>query len=435
MSGRGRAHGARRGTGRLGPPRAGLFRDIVLAPDRESVPNARPVLSFADDDAPEFLDEIHKRSVEEYALVRRGVDHGRVAELEPEGLVGPRPRRRRRETMEYERWIAASPIFLGGAADGIRPKLAAHDPAALFERLGERGGLRALIDTSASKLAARFRIGDDAPLIDPERDLERVLIVPVDAREEGGGATDLWLKTGRLSTHPDDRSLRLRASFGREGHDDASADEPRHALVAELAQAVFPGARAFAELAELNEKLERFTGGPVFGTQHIAYWNAPGGGARFHHDAFAVADADAPGARTQRGVAYAQLTGRTLWLALSIEDMATRVREVVQWIESGDMSWLREQLGDRWPDVREVAAGRTPCLRELAKPDCGVLGGLVDAPEFTTCLADAGHALLLRPGDVLLLPNHGLERTAMHSVFSASDGPGYALSVAIRSRS
>ena len=49
-------------------------------------------------------------------------------------------------------------------------------------------------------------------------------------------------------------------------------------------------------------------------------------------------------------------------------------------------------------------------------------------PEFTSLLADAGHALVLHEGDVLLLPNHGYECTAMHSVFCAGDDlrPGFS---------
>ena len=53
-------------------------------------------------------------------------------------------------------------------------------------------------------------------------------------------------------------------------------------------------------------------------------------------------------------------------------------------------------------------------------------------PEFTTFLADAGHALVLHPGDALVLPNHGLTRTAMHAVFCGAPRPTHGLSLAIR---
>jgi hypothetical protein len=33
---------------------------------------------------------------------------------------------------------------------------------------------------------------------------------------------------------------------------------------------------------------------------------------------------------------------------------------------------------------------------------------------------------------VLVMPNHGLDHTVLHSVFCASEQPGYSLSMAIR---
>jgi hypothetical protein len=83
--------------------------------------------------------------------------------------------------------------------------------------------------------------------------------------------------------------------------------------------------------------------------------------------------------------------------------------------------------------LKDVTSSRAVLLHELARPDCGILGPLVNrGPEFTALLADAGHALLLRPGDVILRPNHGLERTAMHSVFHAGGELAYGLSFALR---
>jgi hypothetical protein len=308
---------------------------------------------------------------------------------------------------------------------------------ALHEDLADPRGLARHLEGRADRLAPRFDLREtDAARFDPERDLSRVVL----AAEEGH--SDLWIKAGRLSTHPDDRSLRVRVSFGREGDDDASADEPRHALVSELAERVLPGAAALAREEAIWSTLERHVGRPVFGTQNIAYWNAPNGGARFHHDAFADDPSEEPaeegGTRApsggQRAVVYAQLTGSTVWLALSIEELGARLREFLRWIEDGDVPEVRAALGQSWERARDAARRRASCLSELALPGCGLFGPITDAPEFTGFLADAGHALALHPGDVLVLPNHGLERTAMHSVFCGSARPGYALSVAVRCR-
>jgi len=422
----------RRGSGRsplLAGPGPGLFRDIVLAPDVERFPGAKPVVSFREDDERAFLEEVERRSVGRYELTRRGVFHGEVAELDPRGLVAPRPRRRRREALEAERWCAARPLVLPDVASRMRSALPAAAVDALRDELERPAGLSALLERRADALAPRFRPRASAPASesgDPERDVARVFVAAHD------GPDDLWVKAGRLSTFRGDRSLRLRVSFGREGDDDASHDEERHALVADLARRVVPAAAALEDVDELRALLARLTGGPVTYTQHIGYWNAPDGGARFHHDGFDEADEGA-----QLGVVYLQLAGRTVWLALSIEDLAMRVRELLGWLEDGGMPWLSEELfgpsGAR-ADLRRIAADRDALLRELALPGCGALGVLVDrGPEFTCFLADAGHAVVLHPGDAIVLPNHGLERTAMHSVFCGSPRCTYGLSVAVRS--
>ncbi len=411
----------RRRGGARAEPREGLFRDIVLAPDREVTPDAAPLVAVGSGDDKAFRREVDQRAIERHVLRRRGVEHGTVAVLKPEGLVPPRARRRRREALESERWVAARPIFLPQAADSVRPALLTDDVGALHRSLSEPSGLASHLERRAGRLADAFRVvTTEAELFDPERDLARAVLA-------NDAFDDLWVKTGRLSNAPEDDSLRMRLSFGVEGDDDASRDEPRHRAVRELATRLLPGASALERIGELQELLERHAGGKPFFTQHIAYWNGRQGGARFHHDAF-----DAPPLEQQRAVVYTQLTGRTVWLALSIEDMGARVREFVHWLESGDLPWVREQVAERWNDLLGVVERRAPTLAELARPGCGLFADFVDAPEFTTFLVDAGHALCLHPGDVLVLPNHGLDRTAMHSVFGASKEPGYALSVAVR---
>lgn len=406
----------------LGPPPEGLFRDIVLAPEREQIPEAAPLVSISKEDEPAFLDEVGRRSEERIVLRRRGVYCGEVAVLRPEGLLPPRPRRRRREVIRRERWGAGSPLFLPGALTGARASLASAGLDGLFKGLQQPGGLASFLEAKRGRLGPEFGARPEpAALADPERDIERLTLA------SPGEARELWLKTGRLSTHEGDRSLRLRLSFGVEGDDDNSDDEAAQARVGELAARLLPGARSVAGNLELRELLEGLAQRKLLFTQHIAYWNTPQGGARFHHDAF---DQD-PGTG-QLGVVYAQLTGSTLWLALSIEDLHQRMREFVGWLEGGDMDWLRASLESSWKEICKAVGRRASCLVELAKPSCGVFASFVDGPEFSTFLADAGHALHLQPGDVLVLPNHGLERTAMHSVFSASSGPGYALSVALR---
>lgn len=408
-----------------------VLDEILEAADRDRGFATRPVVSFRDDDEADYLAQLGRRSRAEVELVRRGAYHGRWAELAPDDTGdGPEDPGRR--------WHAARPILLPGyfgrlvSAGGelterIDEALADHD------ELREGGGLRAWLERSAELFEPDFRLLErETRPADPERDIERVLLASEPPFRTRRAIDDLWLKTGWLSTHDDDASLRLRFSFGREVDDDANPDLLRHRLVADLAARLLPEVRAVAADPELARLLQRLTGEPTFFTQHIAYWNAPEGGALFHHDAFADGVLD-----SQLGVCFVQLAGRTAWLALSIHDLAERVMEFVGYLAQGELAWVRTRLSESalgWAGLARLVLDRAALVRELALPGCGRLAALVNqGPEFTSLLADAGHAAVLAPGDVLLLPNHGLTRTAMHSVFCASDETTYALSMAIRS--
>jgi hypothetical protein len=369
-------------------PAANLFEEILDAPDRDRCPGARPCISWKEDDEPEFLAQVKELARARIQLSRRGVDHGGVAVLD---LYEPDV-----DTIEA-RWAEARPIVLHGC---VAPGLP-HAEVELAENLRRPGGLLSL----AARGAPFFRpLREVEEVDDAERDLSKVLVGCEDEEVD-----DLWLKVSRLSTHPADESLRLRVSHGAEIRDDASPDRLRNTLASLLAQAVLPGTELVHEDSRLPELLERMTDGPVLLTQHIGYWNAPEGGALFHHDAF-----DEPWSDRQLGVLYAQLHGRTLWLALPIEELAGRLFELAEWLET------------------ELPVPPDEVLHELATPGCGRLAWMVNRPELTGLLADAGHAFLLEPGDAILLPNHGYERTCMHSVFCASPEVTFGLSMALR---
>lgn len=413
-----------------------LFQELLNAPDRDRCPGANPILSWREDDEAEYLDALEQFGIGFYELERRGVWHGRWAELEASKLYPPAPGGARLRKELLGRWHAAKPIVrrkvIGKAWRTVRDL--AVDRMELYQRLiatapGEVAGV--LREELGSRLrpGSRFALGEAAAsLADPERDLARLAVSC-----EGAEGQHLWTKLARLSTSPEDQSLRLRFSFGEEGPEDASHDEARHRLVRLLAEDLFPEAAHLANEKELAELIERLCGRGTFFTQHIAYWNAPGGGALFHHDSF-----DEDPAHRQLGVTYVQLSGRTAWLALSIEDMAHRVEEFLELLEVGEMPWVKEKLADHdlTPGMLGTLGTRElhdALARELALPGCGRLAPLAGCgPEFTSLLADAGHAIVLRPGDAILLPNHGLASTAMHSVFCASPEGAYGLSMAIR---
>jgi hypothetical protein len=242
------------------------------------------------------------------------------------------------------------------------------------------------------------------------------------------------VKLSRLSTFTADASLRLRFSFGQEVVEDAARDPDAQTAVRALAERVLPGAASLGSDEGLWRELAGMVPEGTELTQHIAYWNAPEGGALFHHDAF---DEEHEG--RQLGVLYVQLAGATAWLALSLEDLAQRVLEFTEALEAGEAEWVRRAL---WPDRRDFerllsrSRSRSALLEELAAPGCGRFGALVNqGPDFTSFLADAGHGFFVEAGDALLLPNLGLAKTTMHSVFCASETPTYALSMGLRDAS
>ena len=412
-----------------------LFEEILFAPDRDQAPGVRPVLSFSEQDDPDYLAAIEARTRTTVELWRRGLWHGAWAELERESD---------RDPIEIDfptlsqRWHAARPLVLHGVAAEALPNFEREIASAadLHAALAEPGGLKRWLAGRASDLGPEFHVlARRAPLFDAERDIERVRIESLPPSGRGKRVQDLWVKSSWLSTHADDDSLRLRVSFGRERVDDASGDGLRHRLVAALASALLPECALASANPAITTLVERLCAQAILFTQHIAYWNGPEGGALFHHDAFAD-DSDVAG-RGQLGVCHLQLAGRTAWLALSVRDLAVRVREFAECLEEGELPWVRAQLfPDRAVDRRffELVRDEQRMLRELALPGCGALGALVNrGPEFTAFLADAGHAFVLEAGDAVLLPNHGLDRTAMHSVFCASEETAYSLSLAMRS--
>jgi hypothetical protein len=404
-----------------------LLAEILSAPDRDRGFAPRPVVSVREQEDPGYLSAVESRRVGSTKLSRRGMWHGEWAEL------APAPARGDGFAELSARWHAARPIVLPGAVSGeelreFDDRIAAAGE--LYQSLQEPRGLR----TWLADLAPEFSVRPGRPrLFDEERDIERVAL----ASEGRGGrkVDDLWVKSSWLSTAENDGSLRVRVAFGRERDDDASGDLLRHRLVAELASRLFPESALVSANPAIVQTVERLIAAPALFTQHIAYWNAPEGGALFHHDAFAE-DEEESGRPGQLGVGYLQLSGRTAWLALSIADLAARVREFVECLVEGELPWVKAQLFPQESALRRVEAfvhDDLALASELARPGCGILAGLVNrGPEFTAWLADAGHAAVLGPGDAILLPNHGLARTAMHSVFCAGDEVAYALSLAIR---
>lgn len=395
----------------------------ITDPDRRPTPGASPTISgLALESDARWRTACEEHATASFVLERRAQDHGELYRFDPESEPKtklPRPSRLRQLFRE------SRPFVIEGA---VRHELREwrnelHRLEAARERLAETGGLEGFAKTSLGRDHGGFVPVADPELRDPERDLERLLFHAQSPPEK-----DLWAKTGRLSTHPQDESLRLRLGLGEEGLDD-NLDDPRaRRAVARLAAKLIPmrkrlfGCRAVADL------LQSVAGVPLEPSLDIVYWNRPGGGALFHHDAYSDATDG------QRGVLFLQLSGATAWFALSVGDLASRVIEFYEVLGAGSAPWLVEEwtAGGTWAVLEELALDRGALVRELGLPGSGRLGCVVNrGPEFTGYLADVGHACVLEAGDAIVLPNHGRLATAMHSVFCAGPGPNLALSTAL----
>ncbi|MCA9003531.1 MAG: hypothetical protein KDB61_16520, partial [Planctomycetes bacterium] len=220
----------------------------------------------------EELDKLRPWIRDVVSLQRRGVDHGDWAILRPEAWTSEGGYSR--DLLFDERWFEARPIPMPGFLGELESPDASR---ARYETLAGTKGLRALLSQNLERLGETFAPGSNMHLADESRDLERIKL---------GVDHDLWAKLGRLSNHKNDASLRLRFSFGKEREDDASRDIVRHRLVTEIAESLLPGARAMRDHGELARRWQRWVGGTMLPTQHIAYFNAPDGGALWHHDAF-----------------------------------------------------------------------------------------------------------------------------------------------------
>ena len=419
-----------------------LFRDLLRAPDRDRIPGATPVLSYHEDENESFEKELNEHAISRVDLSRRGVWHGRWAEVDVKGVLEAEDEQDLRA-----RWRASQPFVLRGVLKDRFDKIYESTELALSrcQELKRPGELKRWIaeQLDATKpSAARLQIlskgqGSDISGGDPERDIAR-LRLEASLRSKDGTIEkydDLWVKVSQLSNAKQDESIRARFSFGNEVADDANSDPIRNRLVAELATRCLPAAARIRDCPNLNAVLQKVAERPLYTTQQIAYWNAPEGGALFHHDSFEKPGAEIE-ATQQLGVLYAQVSGRTAWLALSIADLAQRVREFMGHISDGQLHWVRADLFpgvDDFQSALDFVADEQKLIEELAKPGCGELARIVNrGPEFTAFLADCGHGVILRPGDAILLPNRNLHHTTMHSVFCASADVTYGISCGLR---
>ncbi|MFT7486000.1 MAG: hypothetical protein ACI9F9_001853, partial [Candidatus Paceibacteria bacterium] len=96
-----------------------LFDQVVFAPDRDSIPGTRVVVSWDESDEPDYVKSVDEVALRKVRLSRRGKDHGVWAELDLTAS-GVDPLRAGLDTaLAKDRWKAAQPIVLPGLLQEI----------------------------------------------------------------------------------------------------------------------------------------------------------------------------------------------------------------------------------------------------------------------------------------------------------------------------
>jgi hypothetical protein len=327
---------------------------------------------------------LRAREREGWELRRRGADLGYAVVVD---RSPPSPEQAER------RWHDGEAVFLPGILGDAPARHGAAIRASLrmFDRL-RRGG--SFFDEFERRLADDEHLRYSGSTVDrgDPREVERVF---VDAEVDGRVvASDLWAKLTWIANDESDASLRIRFSAGLEQLEDwLAASDLTAGWVDQFAARAFPECAAILGCASLRRLLDRLIAQPHRLSERIVYNNAPDGGAVFHHDA-------EPG---QLGVAFSQLEGHTAWLAIGKRRLA---RELVRGGHSKDQRAA----------MRALDAHDDRSLWRVLNRDAA----------FTARLAAQGALFVLQAGDSILLPSHGIDDVAWHSVIALGRRPSLA---------
>lgn len=365
---------------------------------------------------PEAQDLAEQQACEQpFYIERRGIALGWIA---ASTTLSP-PQGGRKE------WANGDPVVLPSAVSDQLDRLEAdmEKSYALVDGLHEGDALVKLMEEQGffQRLDGSYQfIGG----FSDESDMQGIEQLEFEAQQDQNKVADnLWMKASWLSFDDEDASLRFRFSYGREGLEDVAKDFEREQLTANLAERIFPESKAITQNQSLIAKLSDISQikTPAF-VERIFYFNAPNGGAQFHHDV----------ERGHDGVVYAQLFGSTAWLAMSKPILLDEIIAFLGAAETGDV--LRNYFSDS--ELSDLLAHNkdrsywSDCLDNRDNEVVEVF--LNQIPEFFAFLVNQGYAYILNAGDVILLPQASLADCCWHTVFCLDDYPGEALSFAIR---
>ena len=257
-----------------------------------------------------------------------------------------------------------------------------------------------------------------------KQEIETIIFDAIDSNDTDNIlAEDLWVKASWLSFYEDDASLRFRFSFGVDLVEDVAADTNRQHYAALLTDAIFPESSIIIDNKELGQQLKKILNGNDFKfVERIIYFNSPDGGAYLHHDR----------ERGHAGVVYAQLSGKTFWLALP---KSALVDDIIFFIERCQQNTWPDSIDDELKaDIINSSTSKEKLASELDSFSNSALIHLInETPDFIQQLIHHGHYRPLNPGDIILLPQDSELSCCWHSVFCLGEESGEALSFAIRS--
>ena len=327
-----------------------------------------------------------------------------------------------------EAWRNDEAVRLAGAVgtDSFRGKIA--QARKLMERVLEgESPADVFTDSPYDEWLAGDKSGAYFALVSAihdQGDPQEIEKVSFDAEANGGVlAEDLWCKASWLSYHEDDASLRFRFSFGMEDHEDVAAQPERQQWSARLCDALFPESAAVVANPSIRELLGKVLGGEPAFVERIVYFNAPNGGAQFHHDV----------ERGHAGVIYAQMSGNTFWLALNKQTLMDEIISFANNPANADAIAQVLPSADDQATLQGLADERHELSDYMEALDHELIEALIDrSPTFTARLIEQGYAHILQPGDAMLLPQRNLDTCVWHSVICLGDEPGEGLSFALR---
>ena len=255
-----------------------------------------------------------------------------------------------------------------------------------------------------------------------DQEIETIEYDAVDGDDVVG--ENLWCKASWLSFEEDDASLRFRFSFGLVGYEDVAADLSCQHYAAQLTEAIFPESSIISSNPELESFMQQVLGTDKLAyVERIIYFNAPNGGAQFHQDV----------ERGHLGVVFAQVHGRTGWLACSKVQLMDEIERFVS--DPDNEATLYALLPDEsmLKALKQKSADRNQLNQWLDERDTEPVERLLNrCPEFYRHLIEQGHGYIVNPGDIILLPQKSLDECCWHTVFCLDDFPGESLSFAVR---